>query len=793
MKGLAMMAAMFLAVAIVAACRFDGVDTSTPDSTAAPRTTLAPIYSSSTREEKVEPVKTPAPVSVESTISTSGPVWTAPIGYDGDTSIEERISTSDAVVKARLVRISTDVFTTSDQDWSSNFYVAVKFHFTVSEYLMGSGSNNIVAIRVSLERFDSQQGAEDEASRILGKRNTAWDDRDAILFLRGNDPTKIFNRSLLGGGDYFLTSGGDFAGEDFYSVTSKYDRRWLPAAGTTATRDQQEFLLAVPEVGMAIPTITLGELKRRVLSVNAELNGGDGSEEYRECIQLKYYIDRKQDWQRTNDIQGRGHWYAPRQENVFVSGQADGAILYGYREGFADADPPETKTQFWIDGQDSILFSVEFGVLRTAPDWDGDGQADGFVFDQRVVSERPIPAGTYKFNNHFIPYDLLACSHTYSYEMMVDVVAPDGVLHEAFFDPVTVGASVAADSSNGVLKPTAFTDANGSSANLTRIAWESGTVKINVTPDGALVGHIVDFIEQDGTVELSLDVAAATADTVNDSLGWTVASQPWQNGDQLMVRIRRDPPSCSGGVVVPNPVNAPDLVKDCEALLWVKDILEGTGSLNWGVDTAITGWDGVTVGGSPQQITGLDLSSRSLNGIIQSKLAELGGLSNLNLSNNQLMGEIPFELSDLTDLSRLRLAGNGFSGCIPPTLGEVSDHDLGDVHLEFCGATSPSPQGLSVAVTDVGFDISWSRLTGVSQYQVHYRSGGSAADWINHFPTVNTTQTLNPEGGLPCGTSYEFRVRAEGDGTVYIAEWSDWSQPVTVSTGECETPMLGAT
>ena len=778
MKGLGMMAAMFLAVAIVAACSSDGVDTPTPDSTAAPSPTPAPIYS---------------PVSTETTISTSGAVWTAPLGYDGDSSIEERISTSAAIVKARLVRISTDVFTTSVQDWSGKLYVAVKFHFTASEYLMGSGSNNVVAIMVSLERFDSQQEAEDEASRILGKRNTAWDDREAILFLRGNDPTKIFDRSLLGGDDYFLTSGGDFAGEDFYSITSKYDRRWLPAAGTTITGDKQEFLLVMPEAGIATPTITLGELKHRVLSVNAELNGGDGSEEYRECVQLKYYIDRRQDWQRTNDIQGRGHWYAPRQEDVFASGQPAGAILYEYDEGFANADPPETKTQFWIDGQDSILFSVEFGGLRAGPDYDGDGQTSGFVFVQRVVSERPIPTGTYKFNNHFIPYDLLACSHTYTYEMMVDVVAPDGVLHEAFFDPVTVGVSVAADSSNGVLKPTAFADANGTSATLSRIAWESGTVKINVTPDGSLVGHIVDFIEQDGTVSLSLDVADATADTVNDLLSWTLASQPWQSSDQLMVRIRKDPPSCSGGVVVPNPGSAPDLVKDCEALLWIKDTLEGTGSLNWGVATAITGWDGVTVGGSPQQITGLDLPSRNLNGIIPPKLAELGGLSNLNLSNNQLMGEIPFELGDLTDLSRLLLAGNGFSGCIPPILGEVSDHDLGNVHLEFCGDTPLSPQGLSVAVTNVGFDISWSRLTGVSQYQVQYRSGGAAADWINHFATMNTTQAFNPEGGFPCGTNYEFRVRAEGDGTVYIADWSDWSQPVTVSTGECETPMLGAT
>ena len=52
---------------------------------------------------------------------------------------------------------------------------------------------------------------------------------------------------------------------------------------------------------------------------------------------------------------------------------------------------------------------------------------------------------------------------------------PEGTLHEAFFDPVTVGTAVAADSANGVLKPAEFTDANGASATIERIAWEAGT------------------------------------------------------------------------------------------------------------------------------------------------------------------------------------------------------------------------------------------------------------------------------------------------------------------------------
>ncbi|MDE2716607.1 MAG: hypothetical protein OXI33_06270, partial [Chloroflexota bacterium] len=60
----------------------------------------------------------------------------------------------------------------------------------------------------------------------------------------------------------------------------------------------------------------------------------------------------------------------------------------------------------------------------------------------------------------------------------VNVTAPNGTLHEAFFDPVTDGSAIAADSSNGILKPASFTDVNTASATLQRIAWASGTVKV---------------------------------------------------------------------------------------------------------------------------------------------------------------------------------------------------------------------------------------------------------------------------------------------------------------------------
>ena len=96
-----------------------------------------------------------------------------------------------------------------------------------------------------------------------------------------------------------------------------------------------------------------------------------------------------------------------------------------------------------------------------------------------------------------------------------------------------------------MLKPAAFTDANGASATLERIAWEpdvggSGTVKLKLTPHDGIADHVVDFIALDGSAPLSLKVVDATVDAANRTLSWAVGSQPWRSGDLLMLRIRED-------------------------------------------------------------------------------------------------------------------------------------------------------------------------------------------------------------------------------------------------------------
>lgn len=66
---------------------------------------------------------------------------------------------------------------------------------------------------------------------------------------------------------------------------------------------------------------------------------------------------------------------------------------------------------------------------------------------------------------------------------------------------------------------------------------EAGTAKMEFTPHTSLAGRVVDFIELDGKVSLSLVVDDATVDAANETLRWHVSPQPWDDGDELMLRI----------------------------------------------------------------------------------------------------------------------------------------------------------------------------------------------------------------------------------------------------------------
>ena len=475
-------------------------------------------------------IGSPAPVGSETPPTSVAPLS---IGYDGPSSLEERVFDSPVIARVRLDSATSSVVSETILDGTTKYIPILEFSFSVLEYLRGRGSSDIVAYWAAAPLFDTRHEAEATLPAMIAARDTRWDDHEAIVFLQ--HPDTAFPSAKQPDRHYLSWGGGWSIPDGGYSIASIHNKLWLPAEGAVSTTsqpsgDQQSFLTDVPPAEGTAPTITLGEIKTLIGSVTAKLDAGDGSDEYVECVRETYYLERRNRYRRETqpDRVYRASDISPPHTHQFNSGLGVGTVVYEIPEG--DPITPGVPFEVWLDGGDASRFSV------ASPSQ-----------DYRVTTTRPLPAGTYEFHfNHRGPYFGRCEGYAFRYEWTVTVNAPAGTLHEAFFDPVTVGSAVAADGANGVLKPALFAGANGATTTIERIAWEpgsgaTGTVKVALSPHTGVASHAVDFIALDGSVSLSLDVADAAVDLASNTLSWPVASRPWGSGDKLMLRIREAP------------------------------------------------------------------------------------------------------------------------------------------------------------------------------------------------------------------------------------------------------------
>ena len=613
---------------------------------------------------------------------------------------------SDAIVRASLTSVTATTETIT-RDSGTSYRPIHEYKFNVHEYLKGTGQNTIlVTVRPRVlftpEGFEpevstwptDQAAAQSLADGLLNSQDTSSDNKQAILFLWPE--TFIHYQSAYRMSEVAITADATvsrfvfplYDTEDipvWDHLTNSIFRVWLPATNSTGT----SFVTDEDS------SITLTDFKSRQSAVETKLSANKDTEGYKKCL-----------WSMTS-AQARkaagGQTEYPSDPIAADSGQAKGTEIYseekmGHKEYYT----------LFLRGDDTDLFQF----LRL-----DDNEDPGNGYTQSLQLARPLPSGEYTLRIAMaFATDVLCGFESENVTVQtLTVTAPDGVLHELFFDPVTVGSTVAADSTNGVLKIAGFTGASGAAATIQRIAWEagageSGTVEIQVTPDGALAGHVVDFIGLDGTVSLSLNVADATVDAANGTLSWAVSSQPWEDGDKLMLRIREAPATCSTGTAAANPSVNPGLVADCEILLAARDTLRGTGSLNWSVSSAIASWDGVTVGGAPSRVTRLELANDGLDGSIPSEMGRLFGLTRLDLSGNRLTGGIPSELGELTGLQSLSLGDNELTGGIPSELGGLTG--LQTLYLANNALTGEIPPQLGELSAMQTLSLNGNQLTG---------------------------------------------------------------------------------
>ena len=533
----------------------------TPTATAAPaQTVLTPAATAAPAQTVAAPAATPsgqrdvAPVGDVQSASDStldglspeaqeardqlggGSGLSARLGF-GLLSLEEAILESDTIARVSLLSSTSSVATV---EHSPPHVALLEFRLQVHEYLKGSGPNEIGAFVGA--NYYTAAGAEWARTLVAAAHDTRWDDRQAIVFL--NYPEPGIQVPELGTGQYWLADvGGALSGYlDMYTVASPWRKLWLPEARQTAGRSLSEpgrpapvlFMLDVPSgtpqgarssAAASGSTISLSDLKSRIATLEAEASAG-GTPEYRECIEYYYNFRRKV--ASNIAINGRAPWHF---NYSIESGLPAGTVVYeGSLPSVSLTGKPGPK---WFEGPDKDL--MEFNLITVATSTEGWAE-----YRVQQVTTRPLPAGTYTSHANGLSSRSEGCGKDWSFSANRSVttltVTPtsDRTLHEAFFDPVDIGTAVGADSSNGVLKPNAFS-LDGATTTISSLKWENGAVSMTLNPTASLADYAIDFIDTTGTTTLSLtsDNASTTA------LTWTVPDKPWADGDLLMLRIHK--------------------------------------------------------------------------------------------------------------------------------------------------------------------------------------------------------------------------------------------------------------
>ena len=472
----------------------------------------------------------------------------------GFVSLNERILRSTIIARATLRSTSAYAHGTGTP---KRYSPMIKFTFDVHEYLKGNGAN-VIAANIAIACKDYQwetcsnpnkQNAIDHAKIWLSEEtNRWWENRQSIIFLQedNNSNSETASESALPNykflpwtDDYATTNQYPYSETDGFSVISERNRVWLPA--TAATKDasgttEPHFMLGDKPADLPLQesatgsstfqtNVSLSDLKNQINATTNLIKQNSNIDEYETCLREKAWRERIP-------------WTPYSLEFPLQSGLNAGTII----DSVTRAAHQHYGTYFF-SGPDKNLFEIVLEDNNNTP-YDN--------YDRIVKTTRPLPAGDYSIVyhqmlgilKHCIGSPIDAYTDTPTANWAIHVTAPTGTLHEAFFDPVAIGAAVGADSANGALTPTKFTTSNAVDAEILRVDWTSNIAKIEIAnPPASLANHHIDFIALDGSVALRLDYDDATsADAgVIRTFSWNVCNQPWNAGDKLMLRISESP------------------------------------------------------------------------------------------------------------------------------------------------------------------------------------------------------------------------------------------------------------
>ncbi len=497
-----------------------------------------------------EPTRLAVPTPTPQIQRLSHPSWRVP------PSLEEQIFTSSVIVRATLQSVTAATETVpSDPGVAPTYRPVQELRFTVHEYLQGTGPTALLVVVRSRHAYLTEAQARADAEYAVARRVTTWDDRQGVLFLEA--PARPYTPAAASGGAAGAT--GRASATVLRFTQSNYDqsvwnysvdtlsRAWLPAreaagaggaSGAAARTASQAYI--TDGAASPPPVVSLTDLRAKIAAMAAELQAGAGFAGYADCLHGKIIRER---YNRADP------WTPIRLEATLTSEAAGGAEVYKARNDYREPQ----YNRYWLSGPDMSRFRALIV---------DDDDASNTGYEHRLTTARPLPAGAYRvhynsqhhrrFPCNFVPLDAYT-------DVTVTVTAPAGTVHEAFFDPVAVGAGVGADDSHGALTPTGFT-VGATAATLQRLVWEAKQLELEFSSAVPLADHYLDVIALDGSVSLRLrldDATTAATASGGQAWRWRACTAPWAAGDQLMLRLHHSATALSDVAAAPGCGPAP--------------------------------------------------------------------------------------------------------------------------------------------------------------------------------------------------------------------------------------------
>ena len=454
-------------------------------------------------------------------------------------SLEEQIFRSSVIVRATLqsAAAATEAAPDAEGDYwvgeraypvpeGGGYWGVQELRFTVHEYLKGSGPTALLVVVRDGYRHATEAAAQAAAERAVAERVTTWDDRQAVLFLRSLDePYAANGASGASGATPALTFKEPNPNQSAWSYSvDTLSRAWLPArdaGGASGASGTSEPVYITDGAAAPPPVVSLTDLRAQITALAAELKAGESIDGYARCVSRRILLER---------IDRADPWYPTSFEAPVLSGAAAGTEVY--KESYGVRDPKYNR--FWLSGADSKRFQAR--IID-----DDDQSSTGY--DHALATARPLPAGAYQVRYNEQDYTYFPCNFVpqNAYNLVsVQVTAPEGTVHEAFFDPVAIGSGRGGGrDANGALEPTAFT-VGATAVSLQRLSWESRQLQLELSAAVALADHYLDVIALDGSVALRLsldDATTAATEADGQAWRWRACASPWAAGDQLMLRL----------------------------------------------------------------------------------------------------------------------------------------------------------------------------------------------------------------------------------------------------------------